>query len=159
MSVRLPVLTTGINFIKCKSRGLVRDVPRCSHAWLVIIQVRLTILHSCRISRERRQSFSWLLSEKMAGGRMITMTLVVMILVASQAAPARGNPTDTRRWINVGLTLVQRRRRWTNGKSTLIQRFVSAGSHYNFQVMFVLLCKWQYLITCRVSRYTKEILL
>ena len=34
---------------------------------------------------------------------------------------------DTRRWINVGLTLVQRRRRWTHGKPTLIQRLVSAG--------------------------------
>ena len=34
---------------------------------------------------------------------------------------------DRRRWINVGLTLVQRRRRWTNVKPTLIQRLVSAG--------------------------------
>ena len=33
---------------------------------------------------------------------------------------------DTRCWINVGLTLVQRRRRWTNVKPTLIQRIVSA---------------------------------
>ena len=49
---------------------------------------------------------------------MITMTLVVMMLVASQAAPARGNLADTRRPINVGLTLDQRRRRWTNGKPT-----------------------------------------
>ena len=37
------------------------------------------------------------------------------------------SPADTRRWINVGLTLVQRRRRWTNFKPALIQRFVSAG--------------------------------
>ena len=36
-------------------------------------------------------------------------------------------PADTRRWINVGLTLVQRRRRWTNVEPTLIQRIVSAG--------------------------------
>ena len=36
-------------------------------------------------------------------------------------------PVDTRRWINVGLTLVQRRRRWTNVKPALIQRPVSAG--------------------------------
>ena len=34
---------------------------------------------------------------------------------------------DTRRWIIVGLTLVQRRRRWTNVKPTLIKRLVSAG--------------------------------
>ena len=37
-------------------------------------------------------------------------------------------PANTRRWINVGLTLVQRRRRWTNVKPTLIQRLVSAAS-------------------------------
>ena len=37
-------------------------------------------------------------------------------------------PADTRRWINVGLTLVQRSRRWTNVKTTLIQRRVSAGN-------------------------------
>ena len=37
------------------------------------------------------------------------------------------NPADTRRWINVGLTLVQRRRRWTDVKPTLVQRRVSAG--------------------------------
>ena len=36
-------------------------------------------------------------------------------------------PEDTRRWINVGLTLVQRRRRWTNVKPTLIQSLVSTG--------------------------------
>ena len=36
-------------------------------------------------------------------------------------------PPDTRCWINVDLTLVQRRRRWTNVKPTLIQRLVSAG--------------------------------
>ena len=37
------------------------------------------------------------------------------------------SPADTRRWINVGLTLVHRLRRWTNGKPTLNQRLVSAG--------------------------------
>ena len=36
-------------------------------------------------------------------------------------------PANTRRWINVGLTLVHRLRRWTNVKPTLIQRRVSAG--------------------------------
>ena len=34
---------------------------------------------------------------------------------------------DTRRRINVGLAVVQRRRRWTNVKPTLIHRLVSAG--------------------------------
>ena len=34
------------------------------------------------------------------------------------------------RWINVGLTLVQRRRRWTSVKPTLSQRLVSAGIVY-----------------------------
>ena len=34
--------------------------------------------------------------------------------------------SDTRRWINVGLTLVQRLRRWINVKPTLFQRLVSA---------------------------------
>ena len=38
------------------------------------------------------------------------------------------SPADTRRSINVGLTLIQRRGRWTNIKPTLIQRLVSAGS-------------------------------
>ena len=33
---------------------------------------------------------------------------------------------DTRCWMNVGLTLVQRRRWWTNVKLTLIQHLVSA---------------------------------
>ena len=37
------------------------------------------------------------------------------------------SPADTRRWIIVGLPLVQRRRRWANVKPTLIQRLVSAG--------------------------------
>ena len=36
-------------------------------------------------------------------------------------------PADTIHWINVGLTLVQRRRRWTSVNPTLIQRLVSAG--------------------------------
>ena len=37
-------------------------------------------------------------------------------------------PADTRHRINVGLTLVQRRRRrWSSVKRTLIQRFVSVG--------------------------------
>ena len=36
-------------------------------------------------------------------------------------------PADTRRWINVVLTLVHRRRRWSSVKTTLIQRLVSAG--------------------------------
>ena len=36
-------------------------------------------------------------------------------------------PAHTRRWINVGLTLVHRLRRWPNIKTTLIKRIVSAG--------------------------------
>ena len=39
-------------------------------------------------------------------------------------------PADTRHWINVGLTLVQRCRRWTNVKQTLLQRLVSAGTPF-----------------------------
>ena len=34
---------------------------------------------------------------------------------------------QTRRLINVGLTMVQRRRRWINTEPILIQRLVSAG--------------------------------
>ena len=36
----------------------------------------------------------------------------------------RHQMTNTRRWISVGLPLVQRRRRWTNVKPTLIRRLV-----------------------------------
>ena len=36
-------------------------------------------------------------------------------------------PADTKRCINGGLTLVQRRGRWTHVKPTLIQRVVFAG--------------------------------
>ena len=39
-------------------------------------------------------------------------------------------PADTRRWINAGLTLVQRLQRCTNVKLTLIQRIVSAGPNF-----------------------------
>ena len=46
--------------------------------------------------------------------------------VNSQVNQHHSLPVDTRRWINVGLTFVQRRRRWTNGKSKLIQRLLSA---------------------------------
>ena len=44
-------------------------------------------------------------------------------------------PADTRRGINVGLSLVHRRRRWTNVKSTLIQRLVSAGERPPWAVL------------------------
>ena len=40
----------------------------------------------------------------------------------------RYNPADTRRWINVVLTLVHRLRRWTYCKPTLIQRPLLLGS-------------------------------
>ena len=46
---------------------------------------------------------------------------------AMAAAPSAAIPADTRRWITVGLALVQRRRRWTNVKPAVIQRLVSAG--------------------------------
>ena len=36
-------------------------------------------------------------------------------------------PAGTRRWINVGLTLVNRLRRWTNVEPTLIPRIVPAA--------------------------------
>ena len=46
--------------------------------------------------------------------------------------PTRGPPANTRRWINVGLTLTHRLRRLTNVKQTLIQRLVSDGlAHQN----------------------------
>ena len=48
-------------------------------------------------------------------------------IIACHATDLLVGSQQTRRWINVGLTLVQRRRRWTNGKTTLIQRLVSAG--------------------------------
>ena len=41
------------------------------------------------------------------------------------------DPDDTRRWINVGSTLVQRRRRWTNVKTTLIQRYPANVTSWN----------------------------
>ena len=40
---------------------------------------------------------------------------------------------DTRRSINVGLKLGQRRRRWTNVKPTMIERLVSAGRPLPYQ--------------------------
>ena len=60
----------------------------------------------------------------------IYFPLQAIIMVSGLAADANVTiplPADTRRWINVGLTLVQRRGRWTNVKPTLIQRIVSAG--------------------------------
>ena len=47
---------------------------------------------------------------------------------------ATGFPAETRRWINVGLTLVHRLRRWTKVKPTLIQCLVSAGLHLKLVV-------------------------
>ena len=41
-------------------------------------------------------------------------------------------PADTRRWINVVLTLVHRLRRWTNVKPTWIQRLVSVYEEYRW---------------------------
>ena len=39
----------------------------------------------------------------------------------------RHHQADTRRWINAGLTLVQRRRRWSSVKPPFIHRLVPAG--------------------------------
>ena len=41
------------------------------------------------------------------------------------------SPAHTRRWINVGLTLVHRLRRWTSAKPTLIQRL---GRHWCWSI-------------------------
>ena len=41
-------------------------------------------------------------------------------------------PVDTRRWINVGLTLVHRLRRWINVKPTWIQRLVLLNCLFQF---------------------------
>ena len=48
-------------------------------------------------------------------------------------------PSDTRRRINVGLLLVQRRRRWTNVKPTLIHHFC-ARSRWSFQKVSTNFC-------------------
>ena len=49
-------------------------------------------------------------------------------LIQTMVSPiGSGNPADTRRWINVGLTLVHRLRRGIKVKPTLIQYLVSAG--------------------------------
>ena len=54
-----------------------------------------------------------------------TMYLVLQIAVLA----------NTRRWIDVCLTLVQRRRRWTNVKPTSIQRLVSAGNSRKHKIL------------------------
>ena len=46
-------------------------------------------------------------------------------------------PADTRRLINVGITLVHRLRRSTNVKPTLTQRIVSAGIYMSVGRFFV----------------------
>ena len=46
-------------------------------------------------------------------------------------------PADTRRWINVSLTLVQRRKRWTNVNPALIQCLMSAGFSLLILVLMV----------------------
>ena len=57
--------------------------------------------------------------------RRSASTLNIVTIKRSYLPPY--NPADTRRWINIGLTLVHRLRRWTNVKPTLIQRLVPAG--------------------------------
>ena len=63
-------------------------------------------------------------------------------------------PVDTRRWSNVGLTLVHRLRRWTNFKPTLIQRLVSAGLYLKSkQLLHLLYCSTGYDITTYRNLY------
>ena len=69
---------------------------------------------------------SCLLCTRMRGTRDNTILWYRPIEIHHRAST--NFPADTRRWINAGLTLVQRRRRWINIKTTLIQRLVSAGS-------------------------------
>ena len=59
--------------------------------------------------------------------KKISLNLANAGIVFKSPARFRPHPADTRRWINVGLTLVQRRGRWSDVKPTLIQRLVSAG--------------------------------
>ena len=47
--------------------------------------------------------------------------------VVSRGADTEMGPRKTRRWLNVGLMLGQRRRRWANNNLTLSQRLVIAG--------------------------------
>ena len=72
-----------------------------------------------------------------------------MFLILRTAHGGR-SPADTRRRINVDLTLVHRLRRWTNGKPTLIPRLVSAGRS---PVMSLCLVWW---VCC--SRFLKRCL-
>ena len=53
-------------------------------------------------------------------------TLVQSLVFVGVAIYQRLYPADTRRWMNVRLSLFHRLRHWTNFKPTLIQRLVSA---------------------------------
>ena len=60
----------------------------------------------------------------------IKPTLGRRICLQGECGGSTTYPAETRRLINVGLTLVHRLRRWTNVNPTLIQRLVSAGQFY-----------------------------
>ena len=68
-----------------------------------------------------------------------TINLGAVSIDSSQAAKPeiRPCPTNTRRWPNVGLMLVQRRRRWANMKPTLGRRHVFAGYPAEPDVFFL----------------------
>ena len=68
------------------------------------------------------------------GGTYILINTLKHILSYYRIIHMELIPADTRRYINAGLTLIQRRRRWTNVKPTLIQRLLSAGM-YNASIM------------------------
>ena len=78
-------------------------------------------------------------------------------MLAAESKDSCCIPVDTRRWINVGLTLVQRRRRWTNVKSTLIQRLVPAGIpllYDNISPWQALLHQWRLVLLYLIHQVT-----
>ena len=84
---------------------------------------------------ECRHSFHIRPGERLPRGRVIRPSVIrppVLIPTASGDVPERSkvaeadwDSTDTRCWIYVGLTLVQRRGRWTNVKLTLSQHSIN----------------------------------
>ena len=54
-------------------------------------------------------------------------------------------PANMRRWPNVGLLLVQRRRRWANSKPTLGQRLIFAGTAPCIQPAITKKNNWSHL--------------
>ena len=71
-----------------------------------------------------------------------------------------------RRWLNVGLLLLQRRRRWANSKPTLGQRIMFAGSSADCEprrlilqqektIIDMQICLFSYLIPRFTSDYSE----